>query len=329
MQIGKLPRKRIAALPTPLYELKSLSKKLGGPRIFIKRDDLTGLAFGGNKARKLEFIFGDAIEKGADTVLTIGALQSNHARMTAAAAAQFGFRSVLFLRGKEPSTYKANLLLDRLLGAEIEFIDTDDRKEIMQRMEEAAQQYKEEGCNPYIIAAGGSTPIGCIGYYVAMTEILTQVNELGIRIDHLLLSSGGGGTSAGIVLGAKALNFALNVIGISVSQSTDYVIERVCQLAAETAAKIGQQLSFSPSDIEVYDRYVGAGYAIPTPEGLAAIRLVAQTEGILLDPVYTGKAMAGLIDLVSNGRFQRDEIVLFVHTGGMPALFTDERLWDE
>ncbi|MCD5417595.1 D-cysteine desulfhydrase family protein [Candidatus Bipolaricaulota bacterium] len=328
MQIGKLPRKRIAALPTPLHELKRLSKELDGPRIFIKRDDLTGLAFGGNKARKLEFILGDAIEKGADTVLTTGALQSNHVRMTAAAATQFGLRAVLFLRGKEPVTYKANLLLDRLLGAQIEFVDTDDREEIVQRVETAAEQLKQEGSNPYVIAGGGSTPVGCTGYYVALTEVLTQVNEMGIHIDHLLLASGGGGTHAGVVLGATALNFALNVIGISVSQSTDYVVERVCRLAEETACNLGHRLKFLPADIEVHDQYVGPGYAIPTPEGLAAIRLVAQTEGILLDPVYTGKAMAGLIDLIAQQRFQRDETVLFLHTGGTPALFTDETLWN-
>ncbi|MCI2425961.1 D-cysteine desulfhydrase family protein [Candidatus Acetothermia bacterium] len=328
MQIGKLPRKRIAVLPTPLYELKSLSRRLNGPRIFIKRDDLTGLAFGGNKARKLEFILGDAIEKGADTVLTAGALQSNHVRMTAAAAAQFGLRAVLFLRGKEPSAYKANLLLDRLLGAKIEFIDSDDREEIIRRMEAAAEDLKSKGSNPYIIAAGGSTPIGCTGYYVALTELLTQVNEMEIHINHLLLASGGGGTHAGVVLGAKALNFALNVIGISVSRPADAIVERVSQLSEETASLLGHKLRFSAAEMEVYDQYIGDGYAIPTPEGLAAIRLVAQTEGIFLDPVYTGKAMAGLIDLIANQRFHRDEAVVFLHTGGTPALFTDEKIWN-
>jgi len=327
MQIGKLPRVRLAALPTPLEEMGNLSKKLGGPRLFIKRDDNTGLAFGGNKARKLEFLMGDALDKGADTIITAGGIQSNHARMTAAAANKLGFKTVLVLSGEKPSSYKANLLLDHLLQAEIRFLNARDSEQIKQRMEEIASELSSKGHNTYVIPTGGSNRIGVSGYALAMSELLAQANEKGIKFDSMVLACGGGGTQAGVVVGTKALNLNMGVIGISVSREAMRLKEMVASLANETAEHLGLSIPFRPAEIEVYDEYVGEGYAIPTTEGIEAIKLVAELEGILLDPVYTGKAMAGLIGLIRTGCFRRDENVLFLHTGGIPAIFTDESIW--
>ncbi|MCL0041371.1 D-cysteine desulfhydrase family protein [Dehalococcoidia bacterium] len=327
MQIGKLPRVRLAALPTPLEEMGNLSKKLGGPRLFIKRDDNTGLAFGGNKARKLEFLMGDALDKGVDTIITAGGIQSNHARMTAAAANRLGFKVVLVLSGEKPSSYKANLLLDHLLQAEIRFLNTKDSEQIKQRIEEIAAELSSSGHNTYIIPPGGSNRIGVSGYALAMSELLAQANEKGVKFDSIVLACGGGGTQAGVVVGTKALNLNMMTIGISVSREAILLKERVASLANETAEHLGLSMPFTPAEIEVYDEYVGEGYAIPTTEGIEAIKLVAGLEGIFLDPVYTGKAMAGLISLIKTGRFRSDENVVFLHTGGIPAIFTDESIW--
>ncbi|MBT9166409.1 MAG: L-cysteate sulfo-lyase [Chloroflexi bacterium] len=329
MQIGKLPRVRLAALPTPLEEMGNLSQKLGGPRLFIKRDDNTGLAFGGNKARKLEFLMGDALNQGADTIITAGAIQSNHVRMTTAAANKLGLKTVLVLRGEKPSSYKANLLLDHLLQAEIRFLNAKDAEQINQIVEEIASELSQKGHNTYVITSGGSNCIGASGYALAMTELLAQANEKGIKFDSIVLACGGGGTQAGVVLGTKALNLNMGVIGISVSREAMLLKERVAGLAEETAEHLDLSIPFSPAEIEVYDEYVGEGYAIPTTEGIEAIKLVAEKEGIFLDPVYTGKAMAGLIDLIKKGRFRSDENVVFLHTGGIPAIFTDESIWFE
>jgi D-cysteine desulfhydrase family pyridoxal phosphate-dependent enzyme len=327
MQIDKLHRVRLAALPTPLEEMVNLTKRLGGPRLFIKRDDNTGLAFGGNKARKLEFLLGEAQNLGADTIITTGAIQSNHVRMTAAAANKFGFRTVLVLRGKKPPTYKANLLLDHLLKAKVHFIDTEDLEEINQRMEEIASELSKRGHNTYIIPSGGSTPVGVVGYALAMKELLAQAFDMGIEFDHIVLACGGGGTQAGVVLGAKALNMNVGVTGISVSRKATFLRERIAKLAEGAARQLGLSITFSPSEIEVYEEYIGKGYAIPTLECIEAIKLVAKLEGIFLDPVYTGKAMAGLIDLIKKGHFRSNENVIFLHTGGTPAIFTDESIW--
>jgi D-cysteine desulfhydrase family pyridoxal phosphate-dependent enzyme len=320
MKIGKLPRVHLATLPTPLEEALGLTKQLGGPKILFKRDDNNGFALGGNKARKLEFLIGDAIEKGADTIITTGGLQSNHARLTAAAARRFGMRPILVLRGDPSAEYDGNLLLDYLLGAEIRTISRDAR-DVMPIMEDIAEEVRDGGGEPYIIPTGGSNPIGAIAYSNAMLEMISQAVQMCAKVDHVVFSSGSGGTQGGLLFGAKSLNFQGRVLGISDGASRDPLVHRVVEIANGCARLIDSHVSVSLKDVDFLDQYAGKGYGVLQKEVVDAIRTVAEAEGILLDPVYTGKAMWGLIDLVHQGYFDKDETVVFIHTGGTPALF--------
>ncbi len=330
MQLSKFSRVRLASLPTPLEEIPNFCKRVGGPRVLMKRDDNTGLAFGGNKARKLEFLMADAREEGADTVITTGALQSNHARMTAAAARRLGMRSVLVLREveSEPGGYDGNLLLDFLTDAEIRLVnpkvgkDPKARGRAMQKaMEEVAGELRDAGRTPYIIPSGGSNAIGALGYANAALELLQQANELGVRVTHIVHSCGGGGTQSGLLLGALALSTGVKVIGISVSSDKNHLSERITDIVRGSSRLLGIDLPLTRGDIVVVDDYVPPGYGYLTREVADAIRLLAETEGILLDPVYTGKAMHGMLDLIKNGYFSKDDTIVFFHTGGTPALF--------
>ena len=318
MSPENLPRVSIAHLPTPLEEMPRLSEALGGPRLLVKRDDQTGLATGGNKARKLEFLVADALEKGADTIITAGAVQSNHARQTAAAAARFGLRCCLVLSEQSPNCWTGNLLLDELLGAEIRWAGERDRA---QAMEEVAEEIERVGRRPYIIPIGGSNPVGTAGYAMAMLELMAQLEVRGFQLDRVVFPSGSGGTQAGLMVGAKALGFAGQIEGISVSKTKEALKPRLEELVAGTTASLGLDLSFVSQDFIIHDDYLGGGYARMGPPEREAIRLAARTEGLLVDPVYTGRALAGLIDLIRRGVFSRDETVLFWHTGGAPALF--------
>ena len=318
MLTENLPRVPIAHLPTPLEEMPRLSEALGGPRLFVKRDDQTGLATGGNKARKLEFLVADALEKGADTIITSGAVQSNHARQTAAAAAKFGLRCCLVLSGESPDRWTGNLLLDELVGADIRWAGERDRA---QMMEEVAEEMMRLGRRPYIIPIGGSNPVGTAGYVEAMVELMAQLEVRDLQLDRVVFPTGSGGTQAGMMVGAKALGFAGRIEGVSVSATKDVLEARLEELVAETAASLGLDLSFVDEDFIVHDDYLGEGYARMGPPEREAIRLAARTEGLLVGPVYTGRAMAGLIDLIRRGVFGPDETVLFWHTGGTPALF--------
>ncbi len=318
MLTENLPRVPIAHLPTPLEEMPRLSEALGGPRLLVKRDDQTGLATGGNKARKLEFLLADALEKQADTIITAGAVQSNHARQTAAAAAKFGLRCCLVLSGQSPSRWTGNLLLDELLGAEIRWAGERDRA---QMMEEVAEEMMRLGRRPYIIPVGGSNPVGTAGYVMAMLELVAQLEVRDLQLDRVIFPTGSGGTQAGLMVGAKALGFAGRIEGVSVSATQDVLEARLEELVAETAASLGLDLSFADEDFIVHDDYLGEGYARMGPPEREAIRLAARTEGLLVGPVYTGRALAGLIDLIRRGIFGPDETVLFWHTGGTPALF--------
>jgi D-cysteine desulfhydrase len=318
MLTENLPRLPIAHLPTPLEEMPRLSEALGGPHLFVKRDDQTGLATGGNKARKLEFLVADALEKGADTIITAGAVQSNHARQTAAAAAKFGLRCCLVLGGESPHRWTGNLLLDELLGAEIHWTGERDGSQVMK---EVAEEEKRAGRIPYIIPYGGSNPVGAAGYVAAMEELMGQLAELDLQVDRIVFPSSSGGTQAGLMVGAKALEFAGRIEGISVSRTKEVLKARLEELATETAARLGLDLPFASEDFIVHDDYLGEGYAKMGPPEREAIRLLARTEGLLVDPVYTGRAMAGLIDLIRRGVFGKDETVLFWHTGGTSALF--------
>jgi len=295
-----------------------LSEALGGPRLLVKRDDQTGLATGGNKVRKLEFLVADALEKGADTIITAGAVQSNHARQTAAAASKFGLRCCLALSGQSPDRWNGNLLLDKLLGADIRWAGERDRAQVM---EEVAEEMTRLGRRPYIIPIGGSNPVGAAGYVAAIEELMEQLAKRDLQVDRMVFPTGSSGTHAGMLVGAKALVFAGQIEGISVSRTKKELRPRLEELVAETAAFLGLDLSFCSKDFTIHDDYLGEGYAKIGPPEREAIRLSARTEGLLVDPVYTGRAMAGLIDLIRRGVFGSDETILFWHTGGMPALF--------
>jgi L-cysteate sulfo-lyase len=320
-RIDKLPRVRLARLPTPLEEMPRLSDVLGGPKLWIKRDDLTGIAFGGNKERKTEFVMADAIQKGADVIITTGAPQSNHARVTAAAARKLGLKVLLLLRGKEPEEYDGNLLLDNLLGADIRFVQVD-RQQTLQAMEKVAEELKREGHKPYIVPTGASYPTGAVGYVNAMLELITQAEAVNLKIDYIVHASGSGGTQAGLVLANKVLNSKIKILGVCVAPDTaPWLTEKIVSIAKSMATLLDLRKTVTLEDVVLLGDYAGEAYGVLTSEAVEAIRLVAQTEGILLDPVYTSKAMAGLIDLVRRGRFQKDDNVVFIHTGGTPALF--------
>jgi len=320
VQLGHIPRVRLANLPTPLHEMPRLTKALKGPRLWIKRDDQTGLAIGGNKVRKAEFVIADALRKGADVIVTSGSTQSNHARTMSAAAARFGLKVVLVLRGREPSEYDGNLLLDYLMGAELRFHDVD-RAEIPKIMEEVAEELRDKGRRPYIVPVGASYPVGALGYVNASLELLSQMNERGVKADYIVHAAGSGGTQAGLVLGNKALNTGVKVLSISIGPPRDRLTRAAVEVANGAAKLLGLNLSVRPEDMRVIDEYVGGGYREVGREVVEAIKLVARMEGIILDPVYTGKAMAGLIDLIRKGYFNRDENVVFIHTGGIPGIF--------
>ena len=313
-----LPRVNVAHLPTPLEPLPRLSAYLKGPKLWVKRDDQTGLATGGNKARKLEFLVADALAKGADTLITCGAAQSNHARQTAAAAAKFGLAGVLVLEGHSPSTTRGNLLLDHLLGAELVWSGDAPPPE---RMEAVAQDLRNRGRRPYLIPYGGSNPIGASAYAAAMEEFLAQCAQRDESFSHIVLASSSGGTQAGLCLAARALGFEGRILGISVAPSADDLRPTVAELATDTAALLNLELTFEPRDVDVDDGYVGGGYGIISDVEREAIRLVAREEGLLLDPVYTGRAFGGLIDMIEQAHFAAEDTVLFWHTGGTGGLF--------
>lgn len=324
-------RFRLAALPTPLQEAPRLRAALGGPsrcpRIFVKRDDLTGLAFGGNKARKLEFIIADALRQRAATVITTGAAQSNHARMTAAAAAAAGLGCELVLTVVgDRAENTGNLLLDRVLGATVHLVPAGDDPTLpftrdAEKVEERAAALTAAGKRPYVINVGGSTAFGALGYVLATLELASQLAEKELAPDYLYFGSGSRGTQAGLALGAKALSATYALVAIAVSGGEPEKVVRAARIANEAAAILGIGTRLSESEVATDPGYIGEGYGIPTPGCLEAIDLVARTEGILLDPVYTGKAMAGLIDHVRRGRLDAGRTVVFLHTGGAPALF--------
>lgn len=325
MSIVKLPRVTLGRWPTPLHELLRLSDTLGGPRIFVKRDDLTGLALGGNKCRKLEYVLGDAKQRGIDTLITSGSSQSNFALQMAAAARKLEMKPYLLLvKGAHVET-QGNLLLHNILSSVVKILDIVDPGEMFttmpKKMNELADELRSQGCNPLVIPAGASNPLGTAGWVDAAEEIGQQLEEQKIDVQHVVLANSTGGTQAGLVLGFKYLKLPLNVIGISVLNKKTAAINAVVTQVNETAKLLGLDITITPDEVTLYDDYVGQGYAIPTKECIDAIRVVAQTEAIFLDPVYTGKAMAGLMDLINRGYLTRQEAVLFIHTGGTAATF--------
>jgi D-cysteine desulfhydrase family pyridoxal phosphate-dependent enzyme len=309
-----IPRLLFAHLPTPVEPLARLSAVLNGPHLFIKRDDQTGLASGGNKTRKLEFLLAEAQAHGASTLITAGAAQSNHCRQTAAAAARYGFDCILVLSGDPGEEPTGNLLLDHLLGAEIIWTSRDHRDESL------AQTFKKawsDGRRPYLIPYGGSNPVGASGYVLAMEELSSQ----NINPDWIVFASSSGGTQAGMVVGAARTAWGGKVLGISVDERQDVLQARVADLATATAELWHLDRKFQPGEILVNASYLGGGYGVMGEAEREAILLFARHEGVLLDPVYTGRAAAGLIDLIRQGSFKPAETILFWHTGGTPALF--------
>ena len=310
-------RLRFAHLPTPIESLPRLSAFLNGPRLFVKRDDQTGLAFGGNKTRKLEFLVAEAQSQGADTLLSAGALQSNHCRQTAAAAAKYGFNCILVLVGQPPLQASANLLLDQLFGAEVVWAEKSRRDAVLQ---EAFEKTSAQGHKPYLVPYGGSSPTGVLGYVFAMEEFVGQ----NINADWIVFASSSGGTQAGLVLGSRVFGYKGQVLGISIDEPQQVLQERVAKLASETSERLGPRLEFSFDEVLVNAEYAASGYGVLTGAERAAISLFAKQEGLLLDPVYTGRAAAGLVDLIRKGFFKQEESVLFWHTGGQPALFAEK-----
>lgn len=321
MRIDSLPRFPLAHLPTPLEELKVISRQLAGPDILIKRDDQTGLALGGNKTRKLEFLLGDALAKGADTLVTLGAVQSNHCRQAAAAAAKAGLRCELILNGKKPDIANGNLLLNEILGANLHWIE---RSQRAAKLQELDAQLRGQGRRPYLIPVGGSNGVGATGYVVAMLELAEQLRVSGRRVDHILFGTSSGGTQAGIVLGARIAGFTCQLHGLSIDKNDPEHFEyetEVAQIANDCAAYIGSPVRVTRDDVKVVYGYKGEGYGVVGDLERDAIRLLARTEGIVLDPVYAGRAFGALVDLIRKGVFKKGETILFWHTGGAPALF--------
>jgi len=331
--IEHLPRVSLGFFPTPITDAQHLSSALGGPHIYIKREDLSGLAMGGNKCRKLEFIMGYAKDQGYDAVVSTASSQSNFCLQLAAAARKLGMKpSFVLLKGVHTET-QGNLLLQNILDSEVEILQFSDMTQlsgplVTEKMEAAAQRLRSKGYNPFIVKHNVpeiAALVGPVGWVNAAEELVQQLKDGDIKADYVILANGGGGTQAGLALGSKYAQANYRIIGVSVLNTGEQAQLTTIAQANATAEYLGIKASIDKDDIEVYGDYVGQGYAIPTEQCIDAIRLVAQTEAIYLDPVYTGKAMAGLIDLIKKGRFKTTDSVIFIHTGGTPAVFAYQR----
>lgn len=310
----KIPQLRFAHLPTRIEPLPGIGAALGGARLWVKRDDQTGLGMGGNKTRKLEFLVAEAQANGAKTLITAGAVQSNHCRQTAAAAARVGLDCILVLAGEPEAQPSGNLLLDHLFGAEIAWAAPGSRD---QTLKETFQAAWDAGKRPYLIPYGGSSPTGAAAYAFAVQELLAQE----LWPDVIVFASSSGGTQAGMVVGARHFGYKGRILGISIDERAAVLQERVAHLATATADFLDIQAGFTPDEIEVVDDYLGGGYGVLGNLERGAIELFARKEGLLLDPVYTGRAAGGMLDLIRQGILSPDEKILFWHTGGAPALF--------
>jgi D-cysteine desulfhydrase family pyridoxal phosphate-dependent enzyme len=313
-----ISRLNFAHLPTAIEDLPRLSAHFAGPRILVKRDDQTGLAFGGNKTRKLEFLVAEAQDQGAKMLISAGAIQSNHCRQTAAAAARYGFECTLVLTGDLPDEPSANLLLDKLFNAKI--VNVTDRKDRDRILQETFDNAVAEGMKPYLVPYGGSSPTGALGYAFAVEEFMKQK----VHADWIVFGTSSGGTHAGLVLGQRVFGYKGKVLGISIDESEEWLKSHVSALASDASEKLGERIEFTRNDVLANENYCGAGYGVLTDAERETVNLFAKYEGLLLDPVYTGRAAAGMIDLIRKGFFKKDETVLFWHTGGQPALFADK-----
>ncbi|GAB2899507.1 D-cysteine desulfhydrase [Paralcaligenes ginsengisoli] len=334
LQLAAYPRVRLGHFPTPLEFMPNLTRHLDGPNIYIKRDDCTGLATGGNKTRKLEFLVAQAIAEGADTLITQGAVQSNHARQTIAAAARVGMKCKILLEQRvsdatDDYEHSGNVMLDGLMGGEI-VARLPSGTDMQQAMESLATELRSAGGKPYVIPGGGSTPIGALGYVACAQELLNQSFETGMRIDHVVHATGSTGTQAGLVVGLRASNSGIPVYGVSVRAPKQKQEENVWKLVQSTLDYMRLPASsVERADIVANSDFVGEGYGIPTDSMIEAVRLTAELEAILLDPVYSGKGMAGLIGLIRSGHFKKGENVVFIHTGGSAGLFGYRAVFDK
>ena len=320
-QITEFSNIPFAILPTPLYKLENLSREFG-KNIYIKRDDMTGVALGGNKVRKLEFLLADARDQGADVVLTAGGPQSNHAMLTAACASRIGMKAILVLKKRGELT-GGNLILDAIYGAEVRLVDTDSYDDVYAEMHRIMDKLRQEGHTPYFIPVGGSVPLGALGYVNCAREIANQAEELGAAFDSIVSATGSGGTYAGLTYGAKLFLPGTRSIGVGVCD--DPFAEIAYDLMNGVKDLLESDVPVEREDIHIH-YHIGPGYALPSPEGCAAVRRLARSEGILVDPVYSGKALAGFFQLLEEGYFADDENILFVHTGGAGALFAVDML---
>ncbi len=329
--LAKFPRTTLGHLPTPLEPMDRLSEKLGGPRLWVKRDDCTGLSSGGNKTRKLEFLMADAVQQGADTIITQGATQSNHARQTAAAAAKLGMACHILLEDRTGSdatnyTLNGNVLLDRLHGASVS--KRAGGTDMQQEMEALADELRQSGKKPYVIPGGGSNPIGALGYVNCARELEEQAANSGLKIDALVHATGSSGTQAGLVAGLAALQSDIHLLGIGVRAPKEKQETMVYDLAVRTAALMNSGVTIERDSVRANCDYVGPGYGLPTDGMIRAVKLLAETEGLLFDPVYSGKGLDGLIDQISKGYFDGMDNVVFLHTGGSAALFGYDQTFD-
>lgn len=327
LRLKTIPRVPLACLPTPLVEAPRLAAAIGGLRLWIKRDDLTGFGFGGNKIRGLEFLLADALAQGTDTLVTGAGPQSNSVRATAAAAARAGLAMVAVYSGTPPPEIEGNYRLTRLLGAEARFTGNPDRASVDGAIEATEAELRAAGHHPYAIPRGGACFPGTLGYVQAAHELAEQCAVQGIVPDAVVLATGSCGTHAGLLAGVRALRLPWRIEGFTVSRPVEEVQKRVYTLAQAALSRLGLVQVIAPQDVIVHAGFIGPGYGVPTAEGAEAIRLAARCEGIFLDPTYTGKALAGLIAHNRAGYFQRDETVIFLHTGGEPALFVGEGSW--
>ncbi|MCD8509399.1 MAG: D-cysteine desulfhydrase [Bacillus sp. (in: Bacteria)] len=335
MNLTNFPRRQYTYGATPIEAAPNLSKAISeaGPNVFFKRDDLLGLAQGGNKTRKLEFLLGDALAKGADTIITAGGIQSNHCRLTLAACVKEKLKCILVLEENARDLYytktSGNYLLYQLLGAEnIKVIPNG--ADVYEEMAKQAQELEAQGRKPYVIPVGGSNVTGITGYAACAQEIIQQEKQLGVKFDHVVCVSGSGGMHAGLVAGLQGVGSSAKVIGINVSRGKEEQEEKVFELVNEAAAHLQLNEDVQRESILCFDEYVGPGYALPTDEMVGAVKLTGATEGLILDPVYTGKAMAGVVDLIRNGGyFQSSNNILFIHSGGSPAVYAYAPLFSE
>lgn len=330
MDLTSIPRRKYTYGPTPIEYLENLSKLLNGPEIFIKRDDYLGLAGGGNKTRKLEFLVADALKNNADTLITCGAVQSNHCRLTLSAAKKEQLDCHLVLEERVPNSYNpqanGNNFLYNLLNAASKTV-VPGGSDMIREMEKVAKEVEAKGKKPYIIPMGGSNEIGAIGYVACADEINSQLRESSMDIDYIITPTGSAGTHAGLLTGMGESNNNIPIVGISVNNKKSVQEENIHKLVKKTADYLNLQKKLEKNSVKVLDNYIGPGYSLPTDGMIEAVKLLAQREGILLDPVYTGKTMAGLIDLIRQGYFRKGEKVLFMHTGGSPALFNYSSLF--